>query len=74
MLPGSAVDHGPLVSAILGVRDGARYLAEALQSIVDQHYRPVEILVVDDGSVDDSAEIVRTFPGPVIGVSIGASQ
>jgi glycosyltransferase involved in cell wall biosynthesis len=54
----------PLVSVILPVFNAGKYLAEAVESILAQSYRPVEIIVVDDGSTDDSAEVARRF-GPV---------
>lgn len=37
----------PLVTVIVAVRNGERYLTDALQSIRGQTYRPIEILVVD---------------------------
>lgn len=45
------------VSLIVAVRDGARYLADALRSAVDQTVPPTEVIVVDDGSTDGSAEV-----------------
>ena len=51
----------PLVSAILPVYNGERHLAEALQSVFAQTSFPVEIIVVDDGSTDRSAEIAKSF-------------
>jgi len=51
----------PLVSAIIPVKDGERFLAEALNSVLEQGYRPLEIIVVDDGSTDGTAEITRSF-------------
>src|SRR5919112_2696990 len=52
---------GHLVSVIVPVYNGERYLAAALQSIFEQDYRPFEVIVVDDGSVDDTAKIARSF-------------
>lgn len=52
----------PLVSVIVPVYNGARYIAEALGSVVAQAYRPVEIIAIDDGSTDGSAVIVQAFP------------
>jgi glycosyltransferase involved in cell wall biosynthesis len=56
---------GPTVSYIVAVYNGRRYLAEALGSILGQS-RPVdEVVVVDDGSTDDSALIASRFGSPV---------
>jgi len=51
-----------LISVIIPVYNGEKYLAETLQSILAQTYRPFEIIVVDDGSTDRSAAIARSFP------------
>lgn len=50
------------VSVITVVRNGERYLAEALASIVAQTLPPHEIIVVDGQSTDASAAIARGFP------------
>ncbi len=52
----------PLVSVIVPVYNGARYLRAALQSIFEQDYYPIEVIVADDGSTDNTAAIVRLFP------------
>ena len=58
-----------LVSVIVPVFDGERYLAEALDSVLAQDHRPLEVIVVDDGSTDRSAEVARSFAGvEVIGL------
>jgi glycosyltransferase involved in cell wall biosynthesis len=51
----------PLVSVVIPVFNGERYLADALDSALLQDYRPVEIIVVDDGSTDRSADIARSY-------------
>lgn len=47
----------PLISCVLPVFNGERYLEEALQSVFAQTYRPIQVVVVDDGSTDSTAEI-----------------
>lgn len=53
--------QGPLVSVIVPVYNGERYLDTTLKSIFDQDYEPIEIIVVDDGSTDKTAEIVKSY-------------
>jgi len=48
-----------LISVIIPVYNGERYLAEAIESALGQHYRPIEIILVDDGSTDRSAEVAK---------------
>ncbi len=50
-----------LVSAIIPVYNGERYLAEAIASVLAQTYRPIEIIIVDDGSVDGTANIAKSY-------------
>src|SRR5262245_51579199 len=50
-----------LVSCIVPVFNGDRYLGETLDSILAQTYRPLEILVVDDGSTDGTAPVVASY-------------
>jgi glycosyltransferase involved in cell wall biosynthesis len=53
------------VSVIIPAFNGERYLEEALRSAVDQSLPPSEVIVVDDGSTDASAEIAESFGDPV---------
>jgi glycosyltransferase involved in cell wall biosynthesis len=55
---------GP-ISVVIAVRDGARFLGEAIESVLRQTPAPREVLVVDDGSTDATAEVARGFGAPV---------
>ena len=56
---------GPLVSVVIPVFNGERFLREAVQSVLAQNYAPVEIIIVDDGSTDGTATVARSFPETV---------
>jgi glycosyltransferase involved in cell wall biosynthesis len=51
----------PKVSVIMPVYNGERFLEDAIHSVLGQAYRPIELIVVDDGSTDGTAEIARRF-------------
>lgn len=50
-----------MISVILPVHNGEKYLADAIKSVVDQTFADWELLVVDDGSTDSSASIADDF-------------
>jgi glycosyltransferase involved in cell wall biosynthesis len=52
---------GPLATVIIPVYNGLRYLPEAVESALGQTYRPVEVIVIDDGSTDGSGEAARRY-------------
>lgn len=51
----------PLVTVIVAAYNAANYLEETLHTILDQDYSPLEIIVVDDGSTDETAAIAKSF-------------
>lgn len=53
------------ISVIIPVYNGQRFLAQAVNSVLKQTVPPGEVIVVDDGSTDGSADIARSFPTPV---------
>lgn len=61
----SAGTARPLVSVVVPVFNGDRYLRESLDSIVAQTYPEMEVIVADDASTDRSAEIAESYGDPV---------
>lgn len=59
------MNDSPLVSVIIPVWNGAEFLPDAIASILAQSYRPLEILVADDGSTDNTPEVAAQY-GPQI--------
>lgn len=50
-----------MVSIIIPCYNAARWLREAIDSCLAQTYRPVEVIVIDDGSTDDSLAIIHSY-------------
>jgi glycosyltransferase involved in cell wall biosynthesis len=57
----------PLITAAIPVRDGEAYLAEAIESVLGQSLSCDQLIIVDNGSTDRSAEIAAGF-GPAVEV------
>ena len=55
-----------LVSVIIPCYNSARWIAEAIDSVLDQTYPNIEIIVVDDGSTDSSLEIIKSYRDKLI--------
>jgi len=53
--------ESPVVSCIVPVFNGERYLKQAVDSILDQTYRPLEVIVVDDGSTDGTPDVLAAY-------------
>ena len=53
--------HTPLVSVIVSCYNGEKFIAETLRSLLNQTYSNIEIIVVNDGSTDNSGSTVKSF-------------
>lgn len=56
----------PLVSVIIPAHNSAAYLAEAIESALAQTHSPLEIIVVDDGSTDNTNDVIQSFTPRVV--------
>lgn len=66
------MSHNPgelTVSCIIAVYNGEAYLREAIDSVLCQEYPHVEIIIVDDGSKDGTAEVIRRYGDRVVSLS-----
>jgi glycosyltransferase involved in cell wall biosynthesis len=51
----------PLVSVLMPTFEGAAFVSESIESALAQSYRPLELIVIDDASGDETPEIVRRY-------------
>lgn len=58
----------PAASIVITNYNYARYLREAVESALAQHYPSVEVVIVDDGSIDESREIIASYGARVVPV------
>lgn len=64
----------PLISVLLPVYNAAPYVKEAIESILNQTYQHLELIVIDDGSTDDSGQVVGRVRDPRIRIFHQANQ
>jgi glycosyltransferase involved in cell wall biosynthesis len=57
--------HRPTVSIIIPTYNNSRFLPATIESVMDQSYTDYEIIVIDDGSTDDTAAALRPYDGRV---------
>jgi len=57
-------DQQPLVSIILPTYNGSRFIKESIKSCLEQTHPHLEVIIIDDGSTDNTAQIVQSFNDP----------
>ena len=55
------MNREPKISVIMSVFNGSKFLADAIKSILNQTFKEFELIIVDDGSTDNSLNIIRSF-------------
>lgn len=65
MTTGPSRTPRPLVSVVIPAYNAEGYLAATIESVLAQTYRPLEVLVIDDGSSDGTVALARSFGDPV---------
>jgi len=58
--------RAPSVSVVIPAYNSARYIAQTIESVLKQSYRPCEIIVVDDGSTDDTRRMLEKYRDRII--------
>lgn len=55
----------PAVSVVIATYNRARFLPEAIESVLQQRFRDFELIVVDDGSTDETPELLKSYAGRI---------
>jgi hypothetical protein len=58
-----------LVSVVIPIYNSEKFLKESLESVINQTYKNIEIICIDDGSTDNSLEILNQFTNKIIIIS-----
>ena len=51
----------PLVSVVMSVFNGGIFLKESIESIINQSFKDLEFIIINDGSTDDSEIIIKEY-------------
>ena len=65
----------PVVSVLMPVYNGEQYIAEAIESVLQQTFRSFELIIINDGSTDRTVDVIRKYSDPRIRlVEMGANS
>lgn len=53
--------YNPIISVVMSVYNGEKYLSEAIESVLNQTYKDFEFIIINDGSSDSSLEIIKKY-------------
>ncbi len=56
----------PTVTVLMPVYNAARYIREAIESILTQSYQDIDFLIIDDGSTDETSDLIQCYTDPRI--------
>ena len=48
-----------LVSVIMSAQNAGEYISKSIESILNQSYKNIELLIIDDGSLDNTYEVMK---------------
>src|SRR3989344_7907586 len=60
------INNNPMVTVLMPVYNGERYLRQYIESILNQAYKDYELLIIDDASTDTSRKIIHSYHDPRI--------
>ena len=66
--------HQPSVTVVIPAYNAERYLSQTIRSVLEQSLQDFELVVVDDGSVDGTLEVARSFVDPRLVILSGPNQ
>jgi glycosyltransferase involved in cell wall biosynthesis len=68
------MEHRPLLSVLMPVYNGGEYLRPAIDSVLAQTFRDFELILVNDGSTDDTQSIIESYQDPRIVAVVQENQ
>lgn len=67
------MSRDPLISVVMPAYNTEKYVTEAVRSVLDQTYSPIELICIDDGSTDGTLEILKGFGDKIRVISDGTN-